>query len=167
MKVSTIRLRVGIICSEWPGWLFAFRHSSYQVSWILFDTPTVQSLYNGMFDDIQLRGINDNFGPSGLEPVDVVCFNGPLSFKIRPPTSAVLMFYDWNVRSSFGRNWKVVNHKIKHFLVGGVTNCIADVTVFVHVSHQQIWSIKREDVRQDYPLVALSGLLNTTESGTR
>jgi len=93
-QCGVIRLRVGIICSEWPGWLFAFRHSSYQVIWILFATPTFQSFYDGMFDDIQVRGMNDNFDPSGLEPVDVVCFNGPLSFKIRPPTSAILIFYD-------------------------------------------------------------------------
>ena len=47
------------------------------------------------------------------------------------------MFYDWNVRPSVGRYWKVVNHKIKH-LVGGVTDCIVAVTVFVHVSRQQM-----------------------------
>jgi len=92
-KCGVIRLRVGIICSGMPGWLFAFRHSSYQVIWILFATPTVQSFYNGMFDDIQVRGINDNFGPSGLEPVDIVCFNSPLSLKIRPPTSACLSVF--------------------------------------------------------------------------
>ena len=99
------RLRIGIICSKWPGWLFAFRHSSYHVILILFVTPIFQSLCDEIFEDIQVRGINDNFGPSGLKPVDVVCFNDPLSFKIRPPMSAVLMFFDWNVRSSFGRSW--------------------------------------------------------------
>jgi len=159
------RLRIGIICSKWPGWLFAFRHSSYHVIWILFANPLFQSLFDKIFKDIQVKGINDNFGPSGLEPVDVVCFNGPLSFKIRPPTSAVLMFYDWNIRSSFGKDWKGVIHKIKHWMVGGVTNCIAAITVFVHVSHHHIWSIKREEVSQDYPIMGLSRLLNITESG--
>jgi hypothetical protein len=93
-NVSSDSLACGIICVHWPTWLYALGHSAFDLKWIIL-------LDNNLFDDIILTfpGLpllcyyRDVF--SDVDPVDLLCFNGPMVGLSVPPSLGSLALFDW------------------------------------------------------------------------
>jgi hypothetical protein len=131
-------------------------------------------LDNNLFDDINLTFpdlplfcyYHDDL--SNVEPVDLICFNGPVSGLTVPPSIGSITLFDWKFRDR-GKwtDWSFRFDAVSHLGCGGVSDFEGFVTLGIHADARQLYSWPSGPFHGSYPHCNLSSLVKCTVQGTR
>ena len=94
-------LIVGIIASAWPGWATPFAYSKFSIQWIITFTTELIPILRCCFPPTLILSTS-TLDVSRLKDVDIIAFNGPLSWLLEPLSIGSILLFDWNMRFKSG-----------------------------------------------------------------
>jgi hypothetical protein len=159
---------VGIVCENWPSWIYALAHNNFTIKFICVLNDHLLDDVSNTFRDIlvvpfPLEGILSR----KLPPVDILCFNGKGARLSVPPPVGVILFFDWKFRNrGHWRDWNFRSSSISHARCGGVTDFQCHITIGRHESVIHWWLKSFNSLIGSYPSCHLSALVKCTVGGT-
>jgi hypothetical protein len=165
-KPSTnVPLSCGVICQSWPTWAYALRHSCFDLKWILVVDGNLFDDINLTFPDVTLLSfLHDHL--SNVPPVDLVCFNGPMSGLSFPPSIGSLALFDWKFRNrEHWVDWSFSHSSVSHVRCGGVSDYTGFVSLGIHSSLRDTFQAPPPPFHASYPKCNLSSLVKCTVQG--
>ena len=169
-ETSSILIRVGVICHEWPFWVHILPQSVFRVSWILYQDLTFLSSLKQVFGHIRLDEYTEKSWTS-VEEVDILLCNGPLDIRVPLTVKSIpLVLFDWNFRGprSFRNHFRWTTLKLSHVQCGGVSTGFFTLTLLVRSGCANTFDT--HDLRFDTsdvlaPALDVGSVISCTEPG--